>query len=337
MSLRVRPRLTYAMGDVRTRCYREGRLDHEDFPVAAVSEHLERPGTLVWIDFRDPTADDLAEVAGELGLHELAVEDALEPHQRSKIDRYATHLFMAAYAARLDRDQAELVKSEVDAFVGNRWLVTVRSDDGFDMAPVLQRWDSAPELVAIGIGFLLYAMLDVIVDGYFDAISQFDDYYDEVGDGIFSDKPVGPDEQREWFEMRRTLTRFYRLVAPLREALSGLLRRERGVVHPELLPYYQDLYDHVLVVSEGADSLRDLVSSLVEANLSLRDYRQNLVMKKVTSWAAIIAVPTLITGYYGMNVPYPGFERHWGVYVSTALMVLLSAGLYGIFKRRDWL
>ncbi len=137
--------------------------------------------------------------------------------------------------------------------------------------------------------------------------------------------------------MRRTLSRFYRLVAPLREALSGLLRREREFVHPELLPYYQDLYDHVLVVSEGADSLRDLVSSLVEANLSLRDYRQNQVMKKVTSWAAIIAVPTLITGYYGMNVPYPGFERHWGVYVSTALMVLLSAGLYGIFKRRDWL
>jgi magnesium transporter len=324
------------MGDVRTRCYRDGHLDAEGFPVAAVSEHLERADTLVWVDFRHPTADDLAEVAAELGLHELAVEDALEPHQRSKIDRYATHLFMAAYAARLDRDQAELVKTEVDAFVGKQWLVTVRSDE-FDMAPVLERWDSAPELVAVGVGFLLYALLDVIVDGYFDAISAFDDYYDEVGDGIFSDRPVGPEQQREWFEMRRTLTRFYRLVAPLREALSGLLRRERELVHPDLLPYYQDLYDHVLVVSEGADSLRDLVSSLVEANLSLRDYRQNQVMKKVTSWAAIIAVPTLITGYYGMNVPYPGFEQQTGVLVSTAVMVLLSLGLYGIFKRRDWL
>jgi magnesium transporter len=324
------------MADVRTRCYRDGHLDAEGFPVSAVSEQLERADTLVWVDFRHPTAEDLSEVAAELGLHELAVEDALEPHQRSKIDRYATHLFMAAYAARLDRDEAELRKTEVDAFVGNRWLVTVRGDD-FDMAPVLQRWDSAPELVAVGIGFLLYALLDVIVDGYFDTINEFDDYYDQVGDGIFSDHPVGPEQQREWFEMRRTLTRFYRLVAPLREALSGLLRREREVVHPELIPYYQDLYDHVLVVSEGADSLRDLVSSLVEANLSLRDYRQNLVMKKVTSWAAIIAVPTLITGYYGMNVPYPGFERHSGVFVSTALMVLLSLGLYGIFKRRDWL
>jgi magnesium transporter len=337
MSLRAPSRLTYRMGDVRTRCYREGKLDGEGFPVAAVSDHLERPGTLVWIDYRHPTADDLAEVAAELGLHELAVEDALEPHQRSKIDRYATHLFLTAYAVHLDRERTELVKSEVDAFVGRRWLVTVRSDDGFDMAPVLERWDSAPELVSIGIGFLLYSLLDVIVDGYFDTIGRFDDYYEEVGDGIFSDTPVGPDQQREWFEMRRTLTRFYRLVAPLREALSGLLRRDRELVQPDLLPYYQDLYDHVLVVSEGADSLRDLVSSLVEANLSLRDYRQNQVMKKVTSWAAIIAVPTLITGYYGMNVPYPGFEQHSGVYVSTLLMVLLSLGLYVIFKRREWL
>src|SRR5262245_14349819 len=324
------------MADVRTRCYRHGRLDCEGFPVSAVSEQLERPDTLVWVDFRHPTADDLSEVAAELGLHELAVEDALEPHQRSKIDRYATHLFMAAYAARLDREQAELMKTEVDAFVGKRWLVTVRGDE-FDMAPVLNRWDSSPELVGVGVGFLLYALLDVIVDGYFDAINAFDDYYDRVGDEIFADRPVGPDQQREWFEMRRTLTRFYRLVAPLREALSGLLRRERELVHPDLLPYYQDLYDHVLVVSEGADSLRDLVSSLVEANLSLRDYRQNLVMKKVTSWAAIIAVPTLITGYYGMNVPYWGFGQRSGVYISIALMLLLSLGLYGIFKRREWL
>jgi magnesium transporter len=325
------------MGNVRTRVYLDGKLDAEDFPVASVSEHLAREGTLVWVDFLHPGADDLAEIADELGLHTLAVEDALEPHQRSKIDRYDTHLFMTAYAARLDPGSEQLVKTEIDSFIGPRWLVTVRSDDRFSVDPVLARWDASPDLLAVGIGFMVYGLLDEIVDGYFDTIQQFDEYYDRVGDSIFSDQPVGPDQQREWFDTRRTLTRFYRLVAPLREAFSALLHRERDVVRPELLPYYQDLYDHVLVVSESADSLRDLVSSLVEANLSLRDYRQNQVMKKVTSWAAIIAVPTLVTGYYGMNVPYPGFATTWGVWASAVVMVALSFTLYVLFKRRDWL
>src|SRR5690606_31414170 len=118
--------------------------------------------------------------------------------------------------------------------------------------------------------------------------------------------PLAPSQQRHWFEMRRSLVRFHRLVVPMREAISGLMRRENAIVGADLLPYYQDLYDHILRVSESSESLRDLVSTIVETNLSLRDYRQNLVMKKVTSWAAIVAVPTLITGFYGMNVPYPG-------------------------------
>ena len=115
------------------------------------------------------------------------------------------------------------------------------------------------------------------------------------------------------------------------------MRRERGQVAEQLYPYYQDVYDHVLRVSEATDGLRDLVATIVETNLSLRDYRQNQVMKKVTSWAAIIAVPTLITGYYGMNVPYPGFARHDGVYWSTGLIVVLSATLFAVFRRKDWL
>ena len=137
--------------------------------------------------------------------------------------------------------------------------------------------------------------------------------------------------------MRKALVRFHRLAVPLREAVSGLMRREDSAVSETMYPYFQDVYDHILRVSESTDALRDLVSTIVEANLSLRDYRQNLVMKKVTSWAAIVAVPTLITGYYGMNVPYPGFGRHWGVVVSSALMVVISTALYLSFRRREWL
>jgi magnesium transporter len=133
------------------------------------------------------------------------------------------------------------------------------------------------------------------------------------------------------------MVRFHRLVIPMREAVSSLMRRERGVVSEETYPYYQDVYDHILRVSEASDSLRDLVSTIVETNLSLRDYRQNQIVKKVSSWAAIIAVPALITGFYGMNVPYPGSQETWGVAASIALMITVSAGLYWLFRRRDWL
>jgi magnesium transporter len=137
--------------------------------------------------------------------------------------------------------------------------------------------------------------------------------------------------------MRRALVRFHRLVVPTRETVSALMRREHGIVPDDLFPYYQDVYDHVLRVSESSDALRDLVSTIVEANLSLRDYRQNQIVKQVTSWAAIIAVPTLITGYYGMNVPFPGFAEPWGAWLSGTLTVALSGVLYVIFRRRNWL
>jgi magnesium transporter len=184
---------------------------------------------------------------------------------------------------------------------------------------------------------LLYGLLDVVVDGYFDAVQCFDEYYDEVSEGIFSERPLDPAQQRHWFQMRQALVRFHRLAVPMREAVSGLMRREHDAVAEGLYPYFQDVYDHILRVSESTDALRDLVSTIVETNLSLRDYRQNQVMKKVTSWAAIVAVPTLITGYYGMNVPYPGFDKQWGVTLSAVLIVVMSSALYFVFRRRDWL
>jgi magnesium transporter len=227
--------------------------------------------------------------------------------------------------------------SEVDAFVGGRWVVTVRASEGYDIDPVLRRWDDTPDLVATGPGALVHGVLDDIVDRYFDALGQFDAYYDEVSEEVFSERPLRLDQQREWFEMRRALAKFHRLVLPLREALSGLVRRQHDIVDPLMLPYWQDLYDHVIVVNETTDSLRDLVSSLVDANLSLRDYRQNQVMKKVSSWAAIVAAPTLVTGYYGMNVPFPGSGETLGVVVSSLVIVAVSLALYVLFRRRDWL
>jgi magnesium transporter len=325
------------MGNVRTRCYRAGVLAAEDFPLDDVSEHLAEPDALVWIDLVHPSAGDLAPLAGELGLHELAVEDALEPHQRSKIDRYPGHMFLACHAVRFDRAAVRLDKVEVDAFIGPRWLVTVRGSDAYELDRVLRRWDDGPGLVATGVGALVHGLLDDVVDGYFATVEQLDVYYDDVADAVFADHPLRPDQQREWFEMRRTLSTFHRLVLPLREALSTLVRHEHELVDPALLPYWQDLYDHVLVVSETTDSLRDLVGSLVEANLSLRDFRQNQVMKQVSSWAAIVAVPTLVTGFYGMNVPFPGSGETVGVVVASLIIAVVTIGLYVLFRRRDWL
>jgi len=325
------------MDGTSTRAYNAGRLQAEGFPVAAISDHLEQPDTFVWVDFLDPTKEQLDELAGELGLHELAVEDALGPHQRPKLDHYDTHLFLAAHAVRLPDAEGDLDDTEVDAFINEHWLVTVRKNAGFSMDAVLERWDRSPHLGTRGAGFLLYALLDVIVDGYFDVVQAFDDFYDEISEGIFADNPLDPAEQRRWFEMRRALVRFHRLVVPTRETVSALMRREHGIVPDDLFPYYQDVYDHVLRVTESSDALRDLVSTIVEANLSLRDYRQNQIMKKVTSWAAIIAIPTLITGYYGMNVPYPGNGETWGVIASALLIAVMSGALYLIFRRRDWL
>ena len=321
----------------QTRIYRKGVLEAEGFPVADVSDYLAEPDTVVWVDFCAPSKEDLDCLAEEVGLHELAVEDALGPHQRPKLDHYATHLFLSCHAVRVDFESAELVETEIDAFINSRWLITVRKDDTFSMEPVLTRWDRSPDLNVQGVSFLLYGLLDVVVDGYFDAVQAFDEFYDDVSEGIFSEHPLEPSQQRHWFKMRQALIRFHRLVVPMREALSGLMRREHSAVADDLYPYFQDVYDHVLRVSESTDGLRDLISTIVETNLSLRDYRTNQIMKKVTSWAAIIAVPTLITGFYGMNVPYPGFARHWGVTASIVLIVLMSGGLYFVFKRKEWL
>ena len=325
------------MADARTRVYRKGVLEAENFPVADVSEYIAEPETLVWIDFCAPTHEQISELADELGLHELAVEDAIAEHQRPKLDHYATHLFLSCHAVKVNLDEGELQVSELDAFISRRWLVTVRREDGFPIDAVLQRWDASADLAVHGAAFLVYGLLDIVVDGYFGASETFDEYYDGVAEGIFSEHPIEPSKARDWFQMRQALVRFHRLVVPMREAVSSLMRREHDTVSEELYPYYQDVYDHILRVSETTDSLRDLVSSIVETNLSLRDYRQNVVMKKVTSWAAIIAVPTLITGFYGMNVPYPGFAKHWGYTTALVAMVVVSLSLYLMFRHKEWL
>jgi len=321
----------------RTRLYRDGELVLEDFPVGDISDHLEDERACVWLDYCEPTQADLATIAQELQLHPLAVEDAVNEHQRPKLDRYDSHLFLSAYVVKLDAHSGQLSASEIGVFVTPQALVTVRKDHGVAIEPVLERWDESKELAKHGVSFLLWGLLDDVVDGHFETVQSLDTEIEALEDLLFADAPNNTEVQRRSFELRKSLVLLRRLVLPMREVVNSLMRRDLHVLDAAMTPYYQDIYDHVLRATEWTESLRDLVTTILETNLTIQGNRMNLVMKKVTSWAAIIAVPTAITGFYGQNVPYPGFSAHWGFWFSTALIVVLSGTLYWAFRRSDWI
>ena len=321
----------------RTRVYRNGRLEKENFPVEDVSDYLSDPDTFVWVDLCGPEAEDLDHVAEELGLHALAIEDALEARQRPKLDRYADHQFLSMYAVALDRATGQLQLQELAIFITATALVTVRKDDAFDLDEVVVRWDESMDLARCGVGFLLYGLIDRVVDGHFDAVQALDDEIEQLEDLLFESPPRETDVQRRSFALRKSLVTLRRVVLPMREVVNTLLRRDIGIVTEEMTPYFQDVYDHVLRATEWTESLRDLVTTILETNLTIQGNRLNVITKKVTSWAAIIAVPTAITGFYGQNLPYPGFARTSGFIWSSLLIIVLSGGLYIAFKRRGWL
>jgi magnesium transporter len=321
----------------RTRVYRNGVLEAEDFPVEQVSDYLEDPATVVWVDVCEPDENDIAAIAEELQLHRLAVEDAIAEHQRPKLDRYRSHLFVTGYSVSLDARSGRLTQAEVDAFITKQALVTVRKAQDFPIDDVVARWDASPDLAKHGIAFLLHGLLDVIVDSHFSAVQSLDDEIEGLEDMLFDEKPHNREVQRRSFELRKSLVLLRRVVLPMREVVNALIRRDLGVVDEGMMPYYQDVYDHVLRATEWTESLRDLVTTILETNTTLQGNRMNSIMKKVTSWAAIIAVPTAITGFYGQNVPYPGFGHVSGFWESTILIVVISVILYVVFRLQDWL
>lgn len=245
----------------RTRIYRNGVLENEGFPVAKVSDYLADPTAVVWFDLCQPTREDLSAISEEPGLHPLAVEDAVAEHQRAKLDRYQSHIFVTSYGVKLNAGSGELEVDEVDAFVTSR------------------------------------------------AVQSLDTQIEALEDQLFDDNPRDSEMQRRTYELRKSPVVLRRVVLPMREVLNSLLRRDLHVADGEILPYFHDVYDHVLRATEWTESLRDLVTTILETHLTVRGNRLNVIMKQVTSWAAIIAVPTAVTGFYGQNVPYPDFGK----------------------------
>jgi magnesium transporter len=324
------------MGEgARTRVWRNGRLEKEGFPAAEISDYLEQDDTMVWLDLCAPP--NLTVVSEELGLDPLAVEDALSEQERAKLDRYPAHLFLNVYSARLDAASDDLVTSEISAFVTRRALVTVRQNADFDVDELTQRWDAQQDLAEHGIAFLVHGLLDMVVDQHFMAVQAIDTEIEGLEDLLFEEQVGDQTVQRRSFQVRKNLVHLRKIVLPMREIMSGLLYRDLNIVPEAMAPYFRDVDDHALRVAEWTDGMRDLITSILETRISIQGNRLNQVMKKLTAWAAIIAVPTAVTGFYGQNVPYPGSQQHWGFLISTVLWVGGGLILYGVFKRKEWL
>jgi len=328
-----------AAQDVRTRVWRNGTLEAEGFPLEDVSDYLEQPDCLVWADLCDPGEEQLLQLGEELSLDQHAIEDAVAKHERPKATRYSSHLFMTTYVIAHDPDTGQLTTGRVSAFSLSRGFVTVRLDESLDMDSVMRRWDDNSDLIKFGPRALIHGLLDEIVDGYFETVESLDDALEEVEDMLFDERPkVERDVSRRTFALRRSLVESRRAILPMREVVNTVMRRATADENAtELAPYYEDLYDHVLRAAEWTESLRDMITSIFETNMSLADTRMNMIMKKLTGWAAIIAVPTAITGYFGQNVPYPGFGKTWGFVLSIVSIVLIAGALYTMFRKKDWL
>jgi len=324
-----------------SRVWRDGQLVESDFELDALDQYLADPNALVWFDLCQPTSELLARLAGELNFSSHSVEDALAPQERPKAIWHAEHIFVQAYSVRLvdaPGFESRVRATRMSAFMVPNGLITVRSDDGFDIAALLQRWDEDPRLIEFGVGGLLHTLLDVIVDAHDDVTGQLDDGMEALEDLLFDEKPQTRQVSKRAYQLRRELVEVRRLVLPMRDVVNVVIRYGHTLGWDERLRYYyDDLYDHVQREAEWTESLRDLVSSIFETNLSLNDMRLNVVMKKLSGWAAIIAVPTLVTGWFGMNVPYPGFQQPLGLWLALGISVLAVVTLYVMFSRYDWI
>lgn len=322
-----------------TRVYRGGELVAEGFDVERVSDFLELTGHTVWLDLLMPDEADVGVLREELGLHPLAIEDALHEHQRPKLDRYPDHMFLAAYAAHLTG--SDVTVAEVAAFITPNALVTVRKSPAVRLEPLVHRWDGAPrDLRETGVAFLVHGLLDALVDGYEDVVRQLGERADDLEDVLFRDggaRANDRDVQRRSYDLRTAVSRLRRVAVPVREVVATLRRRDTDLADDVVLPYLRDVDDHLARVLDGLESLRELLATVLDTTMALQGQRLNETIFRLTAWAAVLAATTAITGYFGQNVPFPGFGGAAGFWASTVLLVGAVGSLYAYFRRKGWL
>jgi magnesium transporter len=320
--------------------YRDGHIEREPYDAERAGELLRTDGDArLWLDVVSPTDEDFETLARHFGLHELSMEDMRHRNQRPKVETFPGYHFVVMRP--LSRDEAgELLIHEVHCIIAEHFLITLRYDPVYDLEEVLARWARQGEAEEQATpGFLLYVLMDEIVDTYLTLVEGFEDEADDLESLVFSqDGQVASTQvQEQLFHLKRDIVGFRRSVMPLRRVVDFFQEQPKVVTGP-LAPYFRDLADHVVRCVELVDNVRDLLTALLEVRVAQVANRLNEVMKKLTSWAAIILLPTMIAGIYGMNFRYMP-ELNWR-YGYPAVLVVMAAGagaLYVIFKRREWL
>ncbi|HZK04214.1 MAG TPA: magnesium transporter CorA family protein [Actinomycetaceae bacterium] len=329
-----------------SRSWRGGVLTDEHVDHDELLAALKDPQSLVWFDLLEPDHKVLEALLLDLGLPPTAIEDAIAPRERSKLTRHESFALLTVYAAGDSEslrsaaapDSAtapSIAVSRVTAIALPHALVTVRLDDGFHMDDVVERWEEGPAALQSSVAGLLHGLLDAVVDGHLDALENLEGQIDKLETDLLAERNASFDIARRIHESRGDIAALRRVILPIREVVSGLYRH--GMVDDALRPWFDDVYDHILRAAEWSDTQRDFVSSLFETHLALQDARLNTITKKLAGWAAIIAVPTAITGWFGQNVPYPGFGQPLGVWLSIGFIVTTAGVLFAVFRKLDWL
>lgn len=292
-------------------------------------------GSFVWVGLYEPQDEILDKLQEEFGLHDLAVEDARNAHQRPKLEAYGNSIFLAVHTAQVINEK--IVYGETHAFVGPHYLVTVRHGASLSYAPVRERVEREPDLLSLGPSYALYAVLDFIVDNYRPIVDTFRESADSLEQAIFAATYRRQTVVR-LYELKRELTKMRLAVAPLQDVLSQLTRTSTPWVADEVRLYFRDVQDHAVRVNEAIDTLRDMLTTALSVNLSLVTLGQGEVVKRLGAWAALLAAPTLIASWYGMNfVHMPELGGRYAYPILIGGIAVVCGTLYVLFKRARWL
>jgi magnesium transporter len=306
-----------------------------DIAVDQIHDYVSRPDCFVWVAIKDPVPDELKTLQAQFGLHELAVEDAIRGQQRAKVEEYADSLFVVM--RMLETVDASLQVGEIDIFAGPNYVVSVRRGSEHGLTEVRERSEREPELLRHGAGYVLYALMDAVVDRYFPVIFALEAELEGIEDRIFENQ-AGRANIEALYNLKRRLGVVKHAVEPLLEGTSKLFGGRTSQLCVGLHDYFRDVYDHLLRLNQSIDALRDTVTTALSVNLSLITIQENEVVKRLAGYAALVAVPTLIAGIYGMNFEHMP-ELHWvfGYPVALGAMAAIDIYLFYLFRRAKWL
>ncbi|GGW41058.1 magnesium and cobalt transport protein CorA [Streptomyces galilaeus] len=324
--------------------YRDGRRTEGPQDFSDALDDVRAEGGFVWIGLHEPSEKEFAHVTREFALHPLAVEDSLKAHQRPKLEVYDDSLFLVLKPVVYEPESDAVSSGEIMVFLGDSFVLTVRHGEGSPLAAVRRRLEQEPEMLAKGPTAVVYAIADATVDHYLDVAAELQTDLEELETEVFSPDGGGSRNTASRIYMfKRQILEFRRATVPLappvsRLAGSGVAGTGLPFVNDEARPFFRDVGDHLARVNESVEGLDRLVSDILSAHLAQMSVRQNDDMRKISAWAAMAAVPTMIAGIYGMNFEHmPELRWTWGYPAVIAVMAVLEVGLYRTFKRRGWL